>query len=52
MVLDGDIVECACYKGTSARIVTDYVDLNASDKIFYLYNLFEHDECQAHLCMA
>lgn len=52
MGLDGDMVECACYKGTSARIVTDYVDLNASDKSFYLYDLFEHDESQAHLDMA
>ena len=32
--------------------MTDYVDLNASDKYFYLYNLFEHDESQAHLGMA
>lgn len=42
--IEGDMVECACFKGTSARIVADYVDLNASEKSFYLYDLFEHDE--------
>ena len=44
MRIDGDLVECACYKGTGARIVADYVDLNASEKSFYLYDLFETDE--------
>ncbi len=48
MAVDGDMVECACYKGVSARIVADYVDLNASNKSFYLYDLFEHDDSMAH----
>ena len=46
--LDGDFVECACYKGTSARIVADYVDLEASGKSFYLYDLFDHDPAMPH----
>ncbi len=48
MGLDGDLVECACYKGVSARIVADYVDLNATKKSIYLYDLFEHEDGMAH----
>ena len=44
MRIEGDLVECACFKGTGARIVADYIDLNAIEKSFYLYDLFEHDE--------
>ncbi len=43
MALDGDLVECACYRGTTARIVADYVDFADSDKTMWLYDLFEHD---------
>jgi len=38
MALDGDLVECACHRGTTARIVADYVDLADSDKTMWLYN--------------
>lgn len=38
----GDFVECGCYKGTSARIVCDYVDFGATGRQFYLYDAFEH----------
>lgn len=41
MRLEGDMVECACYRGTSARIIVDYLDLKESSKNFYLYDLFE-----------
>lgn len=51
MVLDGDMVECACYRGSSARIIAEYVDFNASGKSFYLYDLFEHDENMPHHTM-
>ncbi|UTP39764.1 TylF/MycF family methyltransferase [Phenylobacterium sp. LH3H17] len=44
--LPGDFVECACYRGTSARIVADVVDL--SDRRYFLYDLFEHDEAMPH----
>ena len=47
----GDFVECACYKGTSARIICDYVDFAHSEKNYYLYDLFEHDETMAHHAM-
>jgi hypothetical protein len=52
MRLEGDFVECACYKGTTARIVCDYLDFPAHpDKHYYLYDLFEHDETMAHHAM-
>jgi O-methyltransferase len=47
----GDFVECACYKGTSARIICDYVDFSNSGKTYYLYDLFEHDESMVHHAM-
>lgn len=48
MRLEGDFMECACYKGTSARIVCDYLDLGRSDKHYYLYDIFEHDAGMDH----
>ncbi|MFM9913964.1 MAG: TylF/MycF/NovP-related O-methyltransferase [Methylophilaceae bacterium] len=49
--LDGDFVECACYKGDTARIVCDYLDLASSDKQYFLYDLFEHSEEMNHHAM-
>ncbi len=48
MGIDGDIVECACYRGTTARIMAEYTDFAASDKGMWLYDLFEHDETMRH----
>lgn len=48
MRLEGDFMECACYKGTSARIVCDYLDFGKSDKHYYLYDLFEHNAEMDH----
>lgn len=47
----GDFVECACYKGTTARIVCDYVDFGHTDRHYYLYDLFEHDSGMLHHSM-
>jgi hypothetical protein len=42
--LAGDFVECACYKATTARIISDTVKFaKFTDRRFYLYDLFEHD---------
>lgn len=50
--LDGDFVEIACYKGTTARIVCDYLDFQQRfDKQYFLYDLFEHDETMPHHAM-
>lgn len=53
MRLEGDFVECACYKGTTARIVCDYLDFSSNrGRNYYLYDLFEHDESMPHHSMA
>lgn len=49
--IEGDFLECACYKGTSARIVCDYVDFKNQDRKYYLYDLFEHDSSMEHHAM-
>lgn len=47
--LDGDFVECACYRGNTARIVADLVDI--SSRRYFLYDLFDHDETMPHHSM-
>ena len=49
--IEGDFVECACYKGISARIVCDYVEFEKRDKKYYLYDLFEHSSEMEHHSM-
>jgi hypothetical protein len=51
MKLEGDFVECACYKGTSAKILCEYLDFNKTGKHYYLYDLFEHQEGMDHHAM-
>lgn len=49
MRLDGDLVEIACYKGITARIVCDYIDFASQpDRNYFLYDLFEHDASMPH----
>ena len=45
----GDFIECGCYKGTTARILVDTIDL--VDRAYYLYDLFDHDASMAHNSM-
>jgi hypothetical protein len=46
---EGDFIECACYKGITARIVCDTIDFGAHpDRHYYLYDLFEHDTSMPH----
>jgi hypothetical protein len=53
MRLQGDFVECACYKGVTARVVADYVELTkAPERKYYLYDLFEHDASMPHHSMS
>jgi hypothetical protein len=47
--LEGDFVECACYRGSSARTVADLVDI--SGRRYFLYDLFDHDENMPHHSM-
>lgn len=47
--LKGDFVECACYRGLTARIICDTVVFNNfKDRQYYLYDLFEHDATLDH----
>jgi hypothetical protein len=46
---EGDFVECGCYKGTTARILMDAVDLG--ERTYYLYDLFDHDSTMGHNAM-
>jgi hypothetical protein len=38
--VEGDFVECGCYKGTTARVLFDVAKLQDSPRKFYLYDLF------------
>ena len=38
----GDFVEAGCYRGTSARILCDYLGFGGLERRYYLYDLFEH----------
>lgn len=49
--VEGDFVECACYKGISARIICDYIEFEKADKNYYLYDLFEHSAEMDHHSM-
>lgn len=50
--LEGDFVECACYKGTTVRVVCDAVNFGAyPDRHYYLYDLFDHDPSLPHHAM-
>ena len=48
---EGDFVECGCYRGTSARIVADTLGFGATDRTFWLYDLFEYPAGSAHGAM-
>lgn len=41
LYLEGDFVEAACYKGFTARVLCNAIDLAAHNKRFWLYDLFE-----------
>jgi O-methyltransferase len=50
--LEGDFVECGCYKGVTAKIMCDMVNFSKyPDRHYYLYDLFEHDATMPHHAM-
>lgn len=50
--LKGDFVECACYKGTTVRVICDAVDFaRYAPRRYWLYDLFEHDLDLPHHAM-
>lgn len=49
--LEGDFVEIACYKGTTARIVCDALNFSSLHRHYFLYDLFDHEPAMAHHAM-
>ena len=47
--LEGDYVECGCYKGTSVKIICEYLDFQKfPERTYYLYDLFVHEVDMKH----
>ncbi|MBF0124852.1 MAG: class I SAM-dependent methyltransferase, partial [Magnetococcales bacterium] len=49
LMREGDFVECGCYRGTSARIIADYIKFSTQNKKFYLYDMFQFNADNAHV---
>lgn len=49
--LDGDFVECGCYKGTAVKTVVDYLGGKDFPKGFWAYDLFDHSAGEVHHSM-
>lgn len=49
--LPGDFVEVGAYKGNTANVIADRIDMAASGKQYYLYDAFEHKESDLHHAM-
>jgi O-methyltransferase len=49
--LAGDFVECGAYTGVGMKTVLDYLGGKEFTKIFWGYDLFEHDATMAHHAM-
>lgn len=49
--LDGDFVECGCYKGTGVKTIVDYLGGKDFPKTFWAYDLFEHSDEELHHAM-
>lgn len=50
--LEGDFVECACYKGTTVRILCDTLGFSELKRRYFLYDLFDHDPSMPHHAMG
>jgi len=49
--LDGDFVECGCYRGVGIKTVVDYLGGTAFPRKFWGYDLFQHTADMAHPAM-
>lgn len=49
--VEGDFVECGCYKGVSARIISEVVGFADLPRHYFLYDLFKHDDSMPHHSM-
>jgi O-methyltransferase len=50
--LDGDFVECGCYRGVGVKTVVDYLGGTAFPRTFWGYDLFDHSPEMEHHSMA
>ena len=50
--LDGDFVECGCYRGVGVKTIVDYLGGAAFPRTFWGYDLFEHAAGMEHHSMA
>ena len=39
--VEGDFIECGTHLGFSVKVVSDYVELDKTDRLFWCYDLFE-----------
>lgn len=49
--LEGDFVECGCYRGTGVKTVVDYLGGKEFPRTFWAYDLFTHSEDDPHHAM-
>ena len=50
--LEGDFVECGCYRGVGIKTVVDYLGGIAFPRTFWGYDLFEYSQGMEHHSMA
>jgi O-methyltransferase len=49
--LEGDFVECGAYTGVGIKTIVDYLGGTAFPKVFWGYDIFEHEASMAHHAM-
>jgi len=49
--LDGDFVECGAYTGVGIKTIVDYLGGTAFPKMFWGYDIFEHEASMGHHAM-
>lgn len=50
--LSGDFVEAGVYKGFTVKVICDYLDFNAMDRDYYLYDIFYHSPEMGHPALS
>ncbi|RNE93227.1 class I SAM-dependent methyltransferase [Marichromatium sp. AB32] len=46
--LPGDFLEVGAYQGNTANVIADWIDIESSDKKYWLYDAFEHTGIEAN----
>jgi O-methyltransferase len=50
--LSGDFVEAGVYKGFTVKVICDYLNFNAMDRSYYLYDVFYHSADMKHHALS